>query len=142
MRSHRKEDVTIRPLDLQDAEAVISAHYAAVHETAAADYPPEILGDWSPPITPDRIERYLRNVAAGEEKTLVADVDGCVVGFASIVPSLSELRAVYVSPGMGRRGIGSILLRAVERLARSHRSEEHTSELQSLRHLVCRLLLE
>src|SRR5258705_11248798 len=28
------------------------------------------------------------------------------------------------------------------RLARLHRSEEHTSELQSLRHLVCRLLLE
>src|SRR5262245_62922162 len=31
------------------------------------------------------------------------------------------------------------------RLSRSHaqaRSEEHTSELQSLRHLVCRLLLE
>src|SRR5258705_5930587 len=25
---------------------------------------------------------------------------------------------------------------------RHHRSEEHTSELQSLRHLVCRLLLE
>src|SRR5262245_62407749 len=25
---------------------------------------------------------------------------------------------------------------------RQHRSEEHTSELQSLRHLVCRLLLE
>src|SRR5437899_10176748 len=25
---------------------------------------------------------------------------------------------------------------------RFHRSEEHTSELQSLRHLVCRLLLE
>src|ERR1035438_8348086 len=27
-------------------------------------------------------------------------------------------------------------------LADPHRSEEHTSELQSLRHLVCRLLLE
>src|SRR5437899_7159647 len=26
--------------------------------------------------------------------------------------------------------------------AQIHRSEEHTSELQSLRHLVCRLLLE
>src|ERR1039458_10665028 len=25
---------------------------------------------------------------------------------------------------------------------RAHRSEEHTSEIQSLRHLVCRLLLE
>src|SRR5262245_64252114 len=29
-----------------------------------------------------------------------------------------------------------------ERNRRQHRSEEHTSELQSLRHLVCRLLLE
>src|SRR5258705_2463972 len=28
------------------------------------------------------------------------------------------------------------------RRSASHRSEEHTSELQSLRHLVCRLLLE
>src|SRR5947199_5152922 len=28
------------------------------------------------------------------------------------------------------------------RLAQQRRSEEHTSELQSLRHLVCRLLLE
>src|SRR5947199_8997598 len=32
-----------------------------------------------------------------------------------------------------------ILGKAIENI---HRSEEHTSELQSLRHLVCRLLLE
>src|SRR5947199_6968373 len=32
---------------------------------------------------------------------------------------------------------------SLQRLGRvRHRSEEHTSELQSLRHLVCRLLLE
>src|ERR1039458_3347565 len=40
----------------------------------------------------------------------------------------------------------SIFPAAVEHLNRNqispHRSEEHTSELQSLRHLVCRLLLE
>src|SRR5262245_65218759 len=30
----------------------------------------------------------------------------------------------------------------IGRLSRVSRSEEHTSELQSLRHLVCRLLLE
>src|SRR5258705_6521036 len=28
------------------------------------------------------------------------------------------------------------------KVSNKHRSEEHTSELQSLRHLVCRLLLE
>src|SRR5262245_65215559 len=39
-------------------------------------------------------------------------------------------RATALSPGRGRRR------------QRVGRSEEHTSELQSLRHLVCRLLLE
>src|SRR5205814_9857156 len=35
-----------------------------------------------------------------------------------------------------------ILRVGVQVRQRPHRSEEHTSELQSLRHLVCRLLLE
>src|SRR5438045_6580802 len=33
-------------------------------------------------------------------------------------------------------------IRSIPRTAARSRSEEHTSELQSLRHLVCRLLLE
>src|ERR1035441_10910410 len=43
--------------------------------------------------------------------------------------AVSALRSASPSSGSLRR-------------APSHRSEEHTSELQSLRHLVCRLLLE
>src|SRR5262245_63980473 len=39
------------------------------------------------------------------------------------------------APGLERH-VDTLLAR------RRHRSEEHTSELQSLRHLVCRLLLE
>src|SRR5438045_6892213 len=38
--------------------------------------------------------------------------------------------------GEDRAGLGGCLRYG------GHRSEEHTSELQSLRHLVCRLLLE
>src|SRR5262245_64465881 len=48
-----------------------------------------------------------------------------------------------------RSRIGSIVARQFARqnvpfviIERDARSEEHTSELQSLRHLVCRLLLE
>src|SRR5205814_9317842 len=37
---------------------------------------------------------------------------------------------------------GVRLARRARRASRTPRSEEHTSELQSLRHLVCRLLLE
>src|SRR5438876_3713791 len=37
---------------------------------------------------------------------------------------------------------GSPLRQAISRCSSPHRSEEHTSELQSPVHLVCRLLLE
>src|SRR5262245_64508157 len=43
-----------------------------------------------------------------------------------------DQRRLPLRPAEGRRGL---------RVGRG-RSEEHTSELQSLRHLVCRLLLE
>src|SRR5258705_8473600 len=47
------------------------------------------------------------------------------------------------SPDDGRPGAGpSIGRQPAERDCDRRRSEEHTSELQSLRHLVCRLLLE
>src|SRR5436853_3138906 len=56
---------------------------------------------------------------------------GCAVGRAGAVRDHS-FDALYAAPqtGLGARG------------ADPARSEEHTSELQSLRHLVCRLLLE
>src|SRR5262245_64336416 len=53
-----------------------------------------------------------------------------------------ELDAVYVwgaQTGSARKqGVPESTITAI----REGRSEEHTSELQSLRHLVCRLLLE
>src|SRR5258705_10146619 len=43
----------------------------------------------------------------------------------------------------GRRGLDAAVGAELgPRVAVAERSEEHTSELQSLRHLVCRLLLE
>src|SRR5258705_12481505 len=42
----------------------------------------------------------------------------------------------------GARGAAPRARREGEPCRRTKRSEEHTSELQSLRHLVCRLLLE
>src|ERR1035438_10813554 len=62
-----------------------------------------------------------------------------VVKWAAEVPSAGEipfyLQRAYTEANSGRRG-------AVHLTIPVDRSEEHTSELQSLRHLVCRLLLE
>src|SRR5437899_6840286 len=69
-------------------------------------------------------------------------------GVLKVVLALEGERIVKATPVMG------FLHRGVEKLAEDgtyhqllhapvqKRSEEHTSELQSLRHLVCRLLLE
>src|SRR5687767_15365162 len=43
-----------------------------------------------------------------------------------------------IDPGLQKDGVEAEL----QRLLALHRSEEHTSELQSLAYLVCRLLLE
>src|ERR1035438_1345705 len=64
-------------------------------------------------------------------KTATEDLEGMAESF--------ELEPLAMDAMAGLRDIHSVLLDiAIE----EGRSEEHTSELQSLRHLVCRLLLE
>src|ERR1039458_4230786 len=55
--------------------------------------------------------------------------------------SLHDALPIWFGPlgGAAVRHVGGVVF---VRQAREVRSEEHTSELQSLRHLVCRLLLE
>src|SRR5437899_4788773 len=55
------------------------------------------------------------------------------------LPIYAGFSFASVSIEVSSRGDSSYLM---NRRARILRSEEHTSELQSLRHLVCRLLLE
>src|SRR5258705_3618405 len=64
---------------------------------------------------------------------------------STLFPYTTLFRSPY--PSCGRTPLRVIAIRnlnsapAISRIPLS-RSEEHTSELQSLRHLVCRLLLE
>src|SRR5258705_4808117 len=54
----------------------------------------------------------------------------------------SDLRGVAALCERGRARWQRAHALGPQRIALNERSEEHTSELQSLRHLVCRLLLE
>src|SRR5438045_7723549 len=58
---------------------------------------------------------------------------------AGIIPAGSTISALLRKACQSRIPAAAALPRS---LAAMPRSEEHTSELQSLRHLVCRLLLE
>src|SRR2546429_7278780 len=65
----------------------------------------------------------------GDRHVLVLDNSNCF---------LYELSSAYVSGNSWNAGSGAVW----DLLSNEQRSEEHTSELQSRLHLVCRLLLE
>jgi putative acetyltransferase len=117
MTSCRIGRVEIRPATIADAVAIIDLHFAAVHETAAACYPREVLDTWSPVPDEARYNRIRSAITKGEELFVVAEDGSKVVGFGSILPSRQELHAVYVHPKVGRRGVGSRILLDLERLA-------------------------
>ncbi len=103
-----------------DALSIIDAHRAAIWGSAAGFYSREVIEEWAPiGVSPERVEGFRRAIASGEEIVVVAmDSSGRILGFGSIVPSNNELRAVYVRPEHGRKGVGRAILRHLEDIAR------------------------
>jgi putative acetyltransferase len=115
--------INIRFAKNEDARGILEAHYSAVHDTTAKDYSLEIRRRWSTPVTPERIDEYRRN-GLPNETTVVADVDGRIAWFGVIMESNNELRAVYVAADFDNQGVGSALLRELERLAQERGCRE------------------
>src|SRR5947199_6861313 len=61
---------------------------------------------------------------------------------STLFPYTTLFRSGGEVPEVRRESEGPLCLALPTRAGQWLRSEEHTSELQSLRHLVCRLLLE
>src|SRR5205814_9027128 len=78
-----------------------------------------------------------------EETGLEADSFDCVISNGVINLAADKTRVFSEAARLLKRG-GRLAIADIvtEMASRPPRSEEHTSELQSLRHLVCRLLLE
>src|SRR3989442_5708833 len=65
--------------------------------------------------------------------------------FRSVLRAAETIRGrVHRTPTLGASSLGDVVLKAelFQKTGSFKRSEEHTSELQSRPHLVCRLLLE
>lgn len=91
-------------------------HHAAVRGTAANDYPADVIDAWAPAIQTTHIERVKADLTGTRTLALC---DGEVAGVGEVVLGLSELRACYVAPKFGRRGIGQRIVAELERMARS-----------------------
>jgi GNAT superfamily N-acetyltransferase len=107
----------VRPAVAADAIAIVDLHFVAVHRTASTFYAAEVIDSWSRPPDEARYQQVRQTITGGDELILVAEDSSGVVAFGSIVPRLRELRAVYVHPDVGGRGVGTQILSALERLA-------------------------
>lgn len=87
------QPVQVRPAVDTDAESIVHAHFAAVHQTASDFYPREVLESWSRHADETRYQQIRQAIAKRNELFLVAEDVSGVVGFGSIVPALHELRA-------------------------------------------------
>jgi putative acetyltransferase len=111
--------LNIRQMRPEDARSFLEVHHAAVRETAARDYPSAVIENWAPlPITDDAVKRLLANPA--NEIRLVAEINSEIVGIGALILEKTELRACYVAPNAARRGIGSALVREIERITTTY----------------------
>ena len=110
----------LRPGRPDDALPILEAQRSAIRQTAASAYSPAIIDEWAPAvIVRERVESFQRWIERGEESIVVAmEPAGQIIGFGSIVPANSELRAVYVAAAYGGQGVGRALLARLEELAR------------------------
>src|SRR5690625_6510321 len=90
-----------------------------------------------------RMRGFLDRVEDGEQAVILIDdiQKALVIPMAELPKGSKEGTYFNIEEKSGQFRVLSIDKRATEREAKK-RSEEHTSELQSRGHLVCRLLLE
>jgi putative acetyltransferase len=113
----------IRPATPEDAFLILTAHFTAVHVTAAGDYPFEVLDRWSPVVDMDRTHAFNAN-PDGEIRIVAESPDGKGIwGFGVVMPHLNELRACYVYPSAARRGVGTALVAELEKIAKDKGAE-------------------
>src|SRR5690625_6362768 len=126
----------IREYQDSDIKQIVLLFYETVHSVNTVDYSIEQLHAWAPR---KEIEKKLKdwNIFLGNNITYVAEINGKIVGFVDM-SYRGYLDRLYTHKDYLRQGIATALVNKVE----SVRSEEHTSELQSRGHIVCRLLLE
>lgn len=108
--------VVVRPMLADEARAFLDIHTRSVRGLAASHYPPEIIDAWVVPATDENVGRFLENPDG--ELRLLAELDGSLVGLGCLVVQTAELRACYVAPEAARKGVGTALVREIERIAR------------------------
>src|ERR1035438_3497537 len=124
----------VRTIEMSDVSGTAVLCAPEMQELLRLIESPDIHG-----VVAKEFSRLMRPENFKDYELLQAFVDACTLLYLPDGPiDFSSSMGGFM--GLIRAGMARIERREI--LARMNRSEEHTSELQSLRHLVCRLLLD
>ena len=104
MRDNNNE-VSIRLGTKNDADIIIQIQFDAIRNLCANDYSLKELS---------ALLKNKSNPRSRSEITFIAEIEGEIVGFASLMGFSNIIAAVFVKPRFARRGIGTKLLHSLE----------------------------
>ncbi|NHZ83861.1 GNAT family N-acetyltransferase [Massilia sp. CCM 8695] len=104
--------LTLRSALLADIDAMWALRTRALRHGCAGHYPAEVLGPWLAAPVPRSYPGLVASSGA-----VIAQEPGAMLGYAILDLPTSEVDAVFVDPQAGGRGIGKMMLAALERMA-------------------------
>jgi len=113
--------ITIREVRRGEERLFLELHARSVRALAAGHYPPDVIEAWCVPASSRNVAAFTRN--PDKELRLFAEVNGVALGLGALCFAPAEVRACYVAPEGARKGIGTALVREIERIATDHRIE-------------------
>jgi putative acetyltransferase len=114
--------IIVRRMRADESRLFLTLHGRSVRGLATTHYTPAVIDAWTVPLTDEFVYGFEEN--ADGEIRLIAELDGEPAGLGALVVKTAELRACYVVPEAARRGVGSALVREIERLAIAHGVEQ------------------
>jgi len=97
-----------------DLQSVLQLFYDSVHTVCKNDYTPEQLDAWAPEILD--VQRWQDSL--NKNHTLVAEIDGQIVGFANIGET-GYLDRLFVDSRYLRQGVARSLVERLEKYAKT-----------------------
>jgi putative acetyltransferase len=129
MTAQRASDLAMRPMLPDDAPLLAEIFRASIEQLAADDYSGAQIEAWS--ATADDEAAFGK--ALSGQLTLIATIEGEPVGFASLKGN-SRLDMLYVYPAAAGQGAGSMLVDALEKLARARGAATMTVDASDSAH--------
>jgi putative acetyltransferase len=123
MSADRAPRASLRPYLPSDAALCAAIFQAAIEELTADDYDEDQREAWA--ARGDDVEAFGARLAGA--LTLIAIVEGGPVGFASLKGEVVDM--LFVAPAVAGRGIGTMLLDALIKLAGARGVTKLTSEV-------------